>query len=177
MPRLVREILRQAEGRSVELLVLVDNKMRSTGAKRNALISMAQGTFFWFVDDDDRIASTAIDDVLAAIAANPEADCVVFDAFVTLSEHDRGKPCKYGVEYDPAGNTPACYTRYPGHMNVWRKALVEHLRFADRTWGEDIPWMAAAVGLVKQQVRIDKVLYFYDARDGVSESRTGINNE
>ena len=40
----------------IEHLVLLDNRMRSIGAKRQALVDIARGDFIAFVDDDDDIS-------------------------------------------------------------------------------------------------------------------------
>ena len=39
----------------VEILLLFDNKKRSIGKKREAILELAQGDYFWMVDDDDGI--------------------------------------------------------------------------------------------------------------------------
>lgn len=39
----------------VELLIEIDNKEISTGAKRNILLNRAQGKYIVFIDDDDMV--------------------------------------------------------------------------------------------------------------------------
>ena len=54
----------QSKGKPVEVLVLTDNRHRTTGQKRNQLIGLAQGRFISFVDDDDSVAADYVDQIL-----------------------------------------------------------------------------------------------------------------
>ena len=49
---MIDNLSKQAEGKPVEVLWLGDNYQRTVGAKRNALIDLAQGEYFAFVDDE-----------------------------------------------------------------------------------------------------------------------------
>ena len=57
---------------NVEILYLVDNKIMTVGEKRNKLKSIASGEYIVFVDDDDRIADTYIDDIVEATLSSPD---------------------------------------------------------------------------------------------------------
>lgn len=57
----------QAYEKPVELLTLYDNRKMSVGRKRSILLSVAQGEYFAFVDDDDRVAPDYVDRLLDAI--------------------------------------------------------------------------------------------------------------
>jgi glycosyltransferase involved in cell wall biosynthesis len=53
-PKAIQAILGQiTDHKEVELLGLFDNKARTTGAKRNALLDIARGEYVVFIDDDD----------------------------------------------------------------------------------------------------------------------------
>ena len=67
MPRIFRDLERQAKGKDAEVLVFLDDRKRSIGRKRNALVSIAQGEFVSFVDDDDRVAHDYVDRLLERI--------------------------------------------------------------------------------------------------------------
>ncbi len=51
----------------VELLYFMDNKRRTVGAKRNALLSMAIGEYISFIDDDDEVAPNYVDKIIGTI--------------------------------------------------------------------------------------------------------------
>ena len=51
----------------VELLVLIDNKKRTLGAKRNEMIGLAKGEYVVFIDDDDLVSEDYVESILEAI--------------------------------------------------------------------------------------------------------------
>jgi hypothetical protein len=66
---LQQKIERQIGGQAVEHLILSDNRKRSIGAKRQALLDIARGQYIAFVDDDDDIADGYVEELLAAAAS------------------------------------------------------------------------------------------------------------
>jgi hypothetical protein len=52
------------EGKDIEILLFLDNKKRTVGGKRDALVQMSRGKYFMFVDDDDDLVS--IDEIYQA---------------------------------------------------------------------------------------------------------------
>jgi glycosyltransferase involved in cell wall biosynthesis len=172
----MQKILEQVESQvhncgrdDVEILCLYDNKKRSVGEKRNAVLSLAQGRFFAFIDDDDRIADTYVKDILAVIAEKPETDVVVFD----VEYKPGGGPahvCLHGVEYN-IETKRGIYYRKPAHIHVWRRDLVKDIHFPSFSNGEDMDWCKKACLLVKKQERISKVLYYYDFSVTVTETQ------
>ena len=164
--------------RHVEVLWLGDNKRRSIGAKRNALLSIAQGDFFAFIDDDDDVEQDYLPSILAAIEDNPDADCIVFDTITYNGDTGTKKRNKVGKEYGRT-ETADLVTCPPTHTMVWRTSLIAPVQdcgknilrheFKDISQGEDVDWVDRVVPLIKKQVRIDKVLYHYHYDRKVSE--------
>ncbi|WP_245851007.1 glycosyltransferase family 2 protein [Paenibacillus herberti] len=160
MGSMMEELQAQMLGLPVELLVLTDNRKRTTGAKRNSLLKQAQGRFIVFIDDDDRITEDYVHRLLEQIEREPDADCIVFDVMV----HSGGKPlrpCKYGTEYQ-YGMDANFYYRKPNHLMAYRREIAQRHHFADVSFGEDDEWAGRASADVKRQLRIDAVLYHYD---------------
>lgn len=172
-PRLIDHLLSQSEGSPVEILALFDNKLRSVGEKRNALLSLAQGKFVAFVDDDDRVADDYIASLIDAIQDNPAADVIVFDQIVRRNGK-KEQLCRYGVEFQRNNaDPPAVWKGPPAHTACWRAEVAKRFQFPDRNFGEDSDWVARASAAitVERQVRIDKVLYHYDFNVQTSETR------
>lgn len=159
LSRMVEELNKQIAGKPVELLVMTDNRKRTTGAKRNLLIDLAQGQFIAFVDDDDLLLPNYVDALLRHIEENPEADCIVFDVAVYL-EGKFSKLCKYGIEYE-YGEDNQFYYRKPNHLMCHAKRLAARHRFLDIGFGEDDEWAARIAKDIQQQIRIPEVLYHY----------------
>jgi hypothetical protein len=169
---LMTELQKQIGARTnIEILGLFDNKKRTLGEKRQAMIEITNGDYLVFIDDDDRLASTFINDVMDALEKNPDADCVVYDCICTING-TRSIHCKYGVEYEysPDNRGPLWYGK-PAHTMVYRSSIAKRHSFASKSFGEDTDWVKRACKDIKQQVRIDKVLYYYDCNTETSETR------
>jgi glycosyltransferase involved in cell wall biosynthesis len=157
---LVEELQRQTAGKPVEILVILENKHRTIGSKRNALIEQAQGQYLVFVDDDDRLDATYVDSLLSCIAANPGADCVVFDVAV-YQNGGFDRVCKYGQEYE-YGSDETYYYRKPNHLMCYAHRIAVNHKFQNISYGEDDEWAARVSQDIHVQVRIPQVLYYYD---------------
>jgi len=171
MPRLVERLVDQSKDKPAEILCLIDNKRRSIGAKRNALLDMANGKFIAFIDDDDMVTTDYIDTLLEAIKSNPDADCIIFDILI----HGYGKPkmCRYdkdsGYGYDAANER---FRRWPNHLMCYKIGLARKHRFRDQR-GEDDIWAHFASKDIVRQVRIDRILYHYLYDPNKSEGQEG----
>ena len=160
-PRLINHLEMQTQGRDdVEILALLDNKKRSVGAKRNALLSIANGEYLAFIDDDDMVAADYVESIMNALYANPTADCVVFDCVTTVNN----KPyvySKYSVSYGGYRQEGNQWWGLPAHTMVWKSNIAKKHMYKDLNYEEDVRWVKEACVDIKNEVRIDKVLYFY----------------
>lgn len=167
---LVRALDRQIGDRPVEHLVLIDNKRRSIGEKRNALVRLAAGRYTAFVDDDESVEDDYVDELLTAIKEHPHADCVVFDEIATI---DGGEPgvVRCSVDYENTEFRPGVgATRKPWHWCAYAAHIAKSCVFSDCNYGEDAHWVQQAWPMVRHEVRIDKVLRRYDYRSDVTEA-------
>lgn len=173
--RLLHEVQRQANltgEDGVEVLGLYDNKKRSVGAKRNALLDLARGDFLTFLDDDDWVTPDYLPAIRGALAARPDLDVLVYPMLCTI---DGGPPkrCVFGVEYPHYADTPSLWSGPPSHTMVWRTELARRERFPDQNFQEDTDWatrMARHVDPARQG-RLETVLYHYNFRREVTETR------
>src|SRR4030095_2341394 len=69
---LCKVIADQIRNDPVEHLVLLDNKKRTVGEKRDALMRAARGDYISFVDDDDMIALDYVALILQKIRLAPD---------------------------------------------------------------------------------------------------------
>lgn len=159
LSRMVDELNKQIAGKPVELLVVTDNRKRTTGAKRNLLIEQAQGQFIVFVDDDDVLLPNYVDSLLRHIEDNPKADCIVFDVAVYL-EGKFSKLCKYGIEYEHSEDSQYYY-RKPNHLMCHARRLASRHKFLDISYGEDDEWGKRIAKDIQRQIRIPEALYRY----------------
>jgi glycosyltransferase involved in cell wall biosynthesis len=169
-PASLASLLTQART-DVEILYLVDNKTRTVGAKRNALMQIARGTYVSYVDDDDEVSPDYVER-LAQAAASGKADVIVFPIRVTLDGGQEGvvEPSVKAPEqeeFKPGGITK----RRPIQIACWRRELVHKIKFPDVQWGEDHLWGDKASAKVKSEWRIDAVLYHYRFSAAGSEAK------
>jgi len=112
-----------------------------------------------FVDDDDRISSDYIQQLLKGIES--KADVVNFIVSVSLD----GKPaknCFYNKDYPNDYNEAKTYHRLPNHIMCVKRELAIKVRYKDVLRGEDSDYSKRLQPLLKTQFNIDKILYFYD---------------
>jgi hypothetical protein len=178
---LLKELSRQATllpHREVEILALYDNRRRSTGLKRQALLDVAYGNFVTCLDDDDGVAPDYLECVLDAINENPDVDVIVFNSSSSLN----GEPpftVITGIEFeneqcrkDASGKWVNIH-RKPWHWCVWNARLAHAATFPDGYIDDDWYWLRQMIPLVKTQHRIDKTLHYYQYNSETSLSHQG----
>jgi glycosyltransferase involved in cell wall biosynthesis len=166
-PRIMSELLTQTKNRNdIEIIALFDNKKRTIGRKRQEMLDLAQGEYTVFLDDDDRITNNFVEEIMSALYANPDCDCVVYNTICSVNGQ-QGYICKYGIEYDyhilNEGTPQKEWRGRPAHTMVYKSSISKKHKYNDVRNGEDVDWVKRAYIDIKKQVRIDKVLYYYDA--------------
>lgn len=172
----------------VELLYVMDNRRRSVGAKRNALLDMAKGDYVCFIDDDDMVATDYVQKITAAIAVGrkcvPPADVIVFPQRATI---DGGvvHECTYSLDYfiqrppearRQLAQTPdpnvLQWTGPPAHTMAWRRGLLDGVRFEEKNFGEDTAWVDRACEKAVSELKIEgEPLYYYNFSSRNSATR------
>jgi glycosyltransferase involved in cell wall biosynthesis len=168
------ELSWKAEGRPVEIVYLMDNRKMSVGRKRNILLSIVQGRYFAFVDDDDRVADDYVDRLLETIG-KMDADVIVFDQLCTHVKTGVREFCRYGLgmEYTRTPRaTPNEYdwTGLPAHTMAWRTETVNMVEFPDGNFAEDTSWVKQACTRAKTEYRIDGWTGYYYNFDSESSA-------
>lgn len=162
-PRIQEQLFGQVEvlpdPSRVEVLVLTDNQTLGLGHKRNLMVSMAQGRYVVFVDDDDRVT----DDYIAALLEATASDCdaIVFQCSVSLN----GKPpkiCYHSKDHKSDHNTATAYYRFPSHICAVKRELSLLVPYESSNFGEDTAFSRALLPHLTTEHRIDRVLYHYD---------------
>ena len=147
----------------VEVLTDIDDGQMTTGKKRNNLIQRAKGDYVVFVDDDDEVASSYVDDILQA--AQQDADCIVFSGWMTTNGIMR-RDFHLSIHHPYTAvtrNGKEEYLRYPNHITPIKRAIASMVQFPNQVIGEDYIWATAIhnQGLLKSEVKIHKMLYHY----------------
>lgn len=168
----VSSLLEQVRGRrDVEILCLLDNKMRTIGEKRQNLLELAKGEFVVFVDDDDQVASNYIEEIVQAIS--PSVDLIVFDLQCTI-DHTHVITQHYGKEFESTSSSFDSVYSLPTCIMAWRREIARKTSFEHINTNEDYYWGEQSVVHVRPngQVKVggDQPLYFYAVDSHSSES-------
>lgn len=150
----------------VELIYFGDNKSRTVGEKRNNLISLAQGKYVVFIDDDDDVTDDYVSEILLAIEQN--VDVINFKVSITINGGS-AKDVIYSKEFTDK-NLPTHYERSPNHIMCFKTELARQTKYNDISFGEDSLWASQIRHLIKTETNIDKTLYFYISNHATSET-------
>lgn len=174
---LLAKLTTQAEGKSTEVLYLMDNKQRSVGAKRQALLDIARGEYVAYVDDDDDVAPDYVSSITAAISAqgwenNP--DVITFDQHADVAGNVGVVRFGLGNPNEPF-NPGRITLRNAWHVCAWKRDLAQLSSFPDLMDGEDWEWAKVLCAAATKSHHIDRVLHYYFFRPNLTEA-TGKNN-
>ena len=169
-PKAIQAILGQiTDQKEVELLGLFDNKARTTGAKRNALLDIARGEYVVFVDDDDWVEPDWLESILPELRRGP--DVVVYHNLLHWPD-GRCQLCVYDIATTTCRDVnPKLYEGHAAHIHPWKAELAKSRRFADKVFGEDTEWSSGLCKLAKVQASIPRILYHYVYNPATSETR------
>ena len=146
--KLCDELARQIGPLPVEHLVLLDNKRRTIGEKRDALLRLAHGDYVAFVDDDDWIRPDYVGSLLSAIGnwssaigGSAAPDVVTFEQLAVINGAPGQISFRLGNPNEPF--RPGHVTRRNAwHVCAWRRTLAICSSFPPSNYGED--WAYAA---------------------------------
>lgn len=144
--------------KDVECIIATDNREMKIGVKRNYLLSLANGEYITFIDDDDLVDANYCALLLTAIEKNP--DVIVFDA-VRYANGKLDRPVKYGIEYTKDYHDRNFYYRIPNHLMCVKREIALQVPFKEVNFGEDADYARRLLPLLKTQERINETLYTY----------------
>jgi len=147
----------------IEWLCLIDNKKRSIGAKRNALLQLAQGEYVMWLDDDDELFPEFFEEVMKAIESGVDVICYLHESWINGVKYMVATSKEY--ENEQLHNKTVTVKRKPYTSDVWRRELIQDITFQDIMYGEDYKWAEQAVERVNSEIIINKPLHIYRYED------------
>lgn len=171
---LYTHLLELVGDKNIEILLLMDNKKRSIGAKREALKSLVKGKYFMFCDDDDEI--TSLEEIYAATFQ----DVDVIDFKAECSNPDGSKfivTQRLGnkVEHNTVNGIYQDCNRPPFPNCAWNTHTTWDCHFPDVSYGEDWEFIRQCLEVAKTECYIDKVLFRYNFSPAITEASTKDN--
>lgn len=142
-----------------------------TGTKRNLLIEGTMSDYFCFIDDDDMVSACYVDEIMKALESNP--DVVTFNGWYTeYGANKRNFTIRLGSKYYEDPHHPQFYYhRFPNHLAVMKRSLVNRIKFPDIWQTEDFQWAEKIANqkLLKTEHHIPQLLYHYDCYPKVNK--------
>lgn len=176
--KLCEHLQKQIGDMPVEHLTLIDNKRRTVGEKRDALLRAARGQYVAFVDDDDWVADRYVAAILGAVNGETNDGGTPSDTretrvlpgtpdVITFRQVSRINGATGEIVFG-LGNPNEAFVaggsarRNAWHVCAWRRSLAILSSFPACNYGEDWAYAARLCGLPNLRARhIDEVLHFY----------------
>lgn len=174
LERLIHALHTQPRASDVELVIEVDNRERTTGAKRNQLVARATGEYIVHIDDDDSVSPLYLERVLTAIESLAKVDVVLVRGVREIPLEGAPRPHhvtafdfrirgRYTEHRDSVmdGRT---FWQWPNHLCPVRSPLAKSTPFPDLTRGEDLAYKRDLFPKLRTWARAnkdDEPLYFY----------------
>lgn len=154
--------------RDIEVLLLMDNKQRTIGEKREALKNASNGKYFMFVDDDDSLYS--VDEIYEATAN--DVDVITFKSKCRNSdgsEYIVTFGLKNEIEHNTQDGRYLDCKRPPFTQCAWASRF-KKFAFPASNYGEDWEWVKQCLPTAFLETHIPLVLHGYNFDPEVSEA-------
>ncbi len=158
--KLKKQIQEEGLDDKVEILFFLDNREKSIGTKRNALLRQSKGLYINFIDDDDDVHDHYVKMIHEKLKYRP--DCVSLTGIITFNK-ENPKIFIHSIQYQTYFQKNGIYYRPPNHLNPIKRAIGSQFFFPNQSYSEDTDWamQIAKSGLLKTEEIITEPYYFY----------------
>jgi len=157
----------------IEVLMLMDNKKRTIGEKRDSLKNIINGKYFMFVDDDDDLLT--IKEVYEA--ALSDVDVITFKQ-KCRNQDGSSYIITFGlgneVEHKTQDGRYLDCKRPPFHVCAWNAKFKDY-HYPAVSYAEDWGWLQQVLPLATSEIHIDQIVHSYNFDINVSEASTESN--
>lgn len=168
---LYNDLMDMVGDKDIEVLLLLDNKKRTIGEKREALKNASNGKYFMFCDDDDSLYS--IDEIYDATAN--DVDVITFKSKCRNSDGSTyivTAGLRNQVEHNTEDGRYMDCKRPPFTQSAWASRF-KQFPFPAMNYNEDWEWVKQCLPTAFLETHIDKVLHGYNFDPEVSEAFIG----
>lgn len=142
----------------VRVLAYCNRGERPLAAVRQALVEAATSDYVSFVDDDDRVPTYHVDEVMNVL---PHGRDVVGWQLQCYVDGEPLKPTFHSLRYSGWYDDVTGYYRDVSHLNPIRRELALRADFRRGDPPEDVSWVEQVRSLVRTESYVDRVMYFY----------------
>lgn len=144
----------------IEIIICMDNKVLTIGAKRNILMDLAKGEYVAGFDSDDLPSDCYIEEVMKGIEKG--VDACSLNGVITTDGKDE-KIFKHYIACEKYDEVDNVYIRFQNHLNAIKRSIASQFKFPEKNWGEDTDWAVALhdSGLIKTEHTIEPIIYYY----------------
>lgn len=149
-------------------IVSIEKANGGVGSARNIGIERAKGEYVCFVDSDDYVAATYIEELYNCITS------AVTDLALCLISRSEDLVSHENTQYDENNSLIRSIINNDEHNagpynKLFKRDIIGNLRFAEDIYlGEDTLFCVEYAKKCKSAVRVNKVLYFYDVPTSTS---------
>lgn len=171
--RLYGKLLNMVGDMEIEVLLLVDNKKRTIGGKRESLKNIANGKYFMFVDSDDDL--TSLKEIYEATAN--DVDVITYNV---LCDNEDGSTYvvtqRLGneIEHNTDNGRYLDCQRPPWFMSAWNEKFKKY-SFPPINYSEDYEFLKQCWEEAKTETHINQILYRYQFNPQITEASTESN--
>lgn len=142
----------------VQIIVRMDDKEMSIGAKRQWLLEKAACDYVVFIDDDDQISDRYVKLIMDAAQSKP--DCIGIQGTMTIDGKDL-RQWYISSDYTEWYEKDRIYYRTPNHISPVKKQLALLAGFENISWQEDLTYSNVLRPFLKTEVKITENIYHY----------------
>lgn len=167
--KLERQIAETERPQDFEVLTFLDNRRRTIGEKRDALVQMSRGRFVAFCDDDDDVSFDYVKRIGEAVAhATDQTSVITFDQMAVINGIE--SVCSFSLRHPNEPFKQPRFRRNAWHVCAWRGDMARRVRFPASNYGEDWAWAKHLVMDATGEIHIDAILHVYRYDERISEA-------
>lgn len=147
--------------KDVEIISAIDDRIITTGEKRNLLLSLASNSHVSQIDEDDYVYPYYVEKALEAIQTNP--DCVATNGSITTNgDNEIEWRLSKGYQNETIHeNGRNIYLRTTNHISIVKRELALQAGFPDICNGEDKEFSIRLNPLLVTETKINEPMYLY----------------
>lgn len=145
----------------VEVIMAIDNKEITSGGKANILISVANGVYICFIDDDNGISEDYVEEIIKATDSGADTFAINGEIFTNGADRMRWFLSKDNPNSTVKMGNESVYLRTTNHLSPTKKEFALQAGFPPISNGEDAAYSKALQPLLKTEHIINNPLYTY----------------